>query len=56
MAKQLTGKKTADKEALWEKELVVHSIVDVEVAEALIDRFRRPRAGGSRRPRAGGCR
>ena len=25
----------------------MHSIVDVEVAEALIDRFRRPRAGGS---------
>ena len=45
VAKQLTSKKVKDKAAVWQKELVVHSIVDVEVAEALIASWRRPRAG-----------
>ena len=47
IAKQLTSRKVSDRSAVYQKEMVVPFLVDIEVAEALLARMRRTRQGGA---------
>ena len=51
IAKQLTSRKVSDRSAVYQKEMVVPFLVDIEVAEALLARMRRTRQGGALLPR-----
>ena len=50
IAKQLTSRKVSDRSAVYQKEMVVPFLVDMEVAEALLARMRRTRQGGALLP------
>ena len=50
IAKQLTSRKVSDRSAVYQKEMVVPFLVDIEVAEALLARMRRTRQGGALLP------